>query len=172
MSFENNYEKEKIRKTKRRLVRLHRKYHDIIDKLGYLRKVLKDYEKLSHRDTCPLCRGAISSTFYEKEIPKIKNNIGFLQAWIEQNYNHSKLCKIRKPTTELKAKEREAWVKKVKSYLNENRNKINKSIRTLDLPDDITTNNEKRLWNEAIQIQLDNKGMFENEDIEFEMLLT
>lgn len=166
MNLENKDVKEKVRKADKRIGRLLKKYKDIIDKIGYLRKTLKDYEKLSHRTTCPLCRGTIDSYFYEKEIPKIKNKIAFLQAWIEQNYNHSKLCKIRKPIINLKEEEKKKRTKQVKSYFDENRNKINKTIRTLELPNIITIH-EKKMWNEAIRIQLDKRGMAENEDMEF-----
>lgn len=169
MNLENKYEKEKVRKANKRIGRLLKKHKDIIDKIGYLRKNLKDYEKLSNRTTCPLCRGTIDSSFYEKEIPKIKSKMEFLQAWIEQNYDHSKLCKIRKPIIKLKDEERKKRTKQVKSYLDENRNKINKTIRTLELPNIITIH-EKKMWNEAIRIQLDNRGMAENEDMEFEIL--
>ncbi len=39
-------EEEKVRKAKRRMSRLNKKYEEIIDKLGFLRATLKDYAKL------------------------------------------------------------------------------------------------------------------------------
>jgi len=164
-------EEEKIRKAKRRMTRLNKKYHDIIDKLGYLRAILKDYTKLEHRNTCPLCEQKINTVHYEKKIPEIKNKIRFLEMWIEQNYNYSKRCRIGKPIAEMRDIQKKQRDQQVRNYLSENRNKINKAIRTFDLPNDIKTNDEKGLWNKAIQIQMDKKGMPENDDLEFEILI-
>ena len=158
---------EKIRKSKRRFDRLNKKYLDIIDKLGYLRSLLKDYERLEHREECPLCNHKISSEYYKKKIPQIKSKIFFLEIWIDQNYNRNKIIKILKPITESKEKQRKERDKQILTYLNENRNRINKAIRTFELPNNIKTNDEMSLWNDAIQIQLDKKGIIENEDLEF-----
>ncbi len=167
MVLKNDYKNEKIRIAKRRMNRLNKRYYNIIDKLGYLRNIIEDYERLEHREDCPLCNHKISSEYYEKQIPKIKNKIRFLEAWIDQNYSYTKRYRIGRPITELtyiKEKERKA---QIEQYIIKNRNKLNKVIRTFELPTDIITNNEKELWNIAIQIQLDKKGMDENDDLEF-----
>lgn len=164
-----NIEKEKIRKANRRMTRLRKRYYEITDKLGYLRSLLKNHEDLINRDRCPLCRGIIDSIFYENEIPIIKSRIAFLEAWIKRNYNYSKRCKITKPIINFRNEERKNRTEKVRAYLSKNINIINKTIRTLSLPN-INTNDEKELWNEAIRIQLDKRGMTENNDMEFEIL--
>lgn len=165
------FEEEKIRKVKRRMTRLQKKYNDIIDTLGYLRATLKDYTKLEHRSTCPLCEQKINRDHYEKKIPEIKNKINFLEIWIDQNYDYSKRCRIETPIILMREKQKKQQDQQVRNYLNENRNKINKAIRTFELPEDIKNNDEKILWNDAIQLQLDKKGMDENDDLEFEILI-
>ncbi len=167
MVLKNDYKNEKIRKAKRRITRLNKRYDDIIDKLGYLRSILKDYERLVHREECPLCSHKISSEYYEKQIPQIKSKINFLETWITQNYSYAKRHRIGRPITELryiKEKERKA---QIEQYIIKNRNKLNKAIRTFELPTDIIANDEKELWNIAIELQLDKRGMSENEDLEF-----
>jgi hypothetical protein len=164
-------EEEKVRKAKRRMNRLNKKYDEIIDKIGCLRVILKDYMKLEHRSMCPLCDSKINRSYYEKKIPEIKNKIKFLEMWIDQNYNYSKRCKIGIPLTLMREKLKKQHKQQILNYLSENRNRINKAIRTFELPNNIKNNDEKRLWNEAIQLQLDKKGMDENDDLEFEILI-
>lgn len=153
------------------MTRLHKKYDEIIDKLGYLRVILKDYTKLEHRSTCPLCEQKINGSYYEKMIPEIKNKIELLEMWISQNYNYSKRCRIGMPIRLMREKQKKQQDQQVRNYLHENRNKINRAIRTFELPNDIKNNDEKILWNEAIQLQLDKKGMDEIDDLEFEILI-
>lgn len=164
-------EEEKIRKAKRRMIRLNKKYDEIIDRLRYLRVILKDYTKLEHRSTCPLCEQKINRGYYEKKIPEIKNKIKFLEMWIDQNYNYSKRCRIETPIILMRDKQKKQQDQQVRNYLNEKRNRINRAIRTFELPKDIKTIDEKRLWNDAMRLQLDKKGMNENEDLEFEILI-
>lgn len=164
-------EEEKIRKAKRRMSRLNKKYGEIIDKLGYLRATLKGYMRLENRSVCPLCESKIIRNYYEKMIPEIKNRIEFLEMWISQNYNYSKRCRIGMPITLMREKLKKQQDQQVRNYLSENRNKINRAIRTFELPKEIKTNDEKRLWNEAIQLQLDKKRMDEIDDLEFEILI-
>ena len=164
-------EEEKIRKAKRRMTRLHKKYDEIIDKLLYLRATLEDYTRLEHRSTCPLCESKIDKCHYEKMIPEIKNKIEFLEIWIDQNYNYSKRCRIGMPITLMREKLKKQQDQQVRNYLSENRNKINRAIRTFELPNDIKNNDEKILWNDALQLQLDKKGMDEIDDLEFKILI-
>lgn len=163
-------EEEKIRKAKRRMSRLNKKYEEIIDKLGYLRATLKDYTRLEHRSMCPLCESKINRAYYEKKIPEIKNKIKFLEIWIDQNYNYSKRCRIGMPLILMEDTLKKQKKQEILKYLSENRSVINKAIRTFELPN-IKSNDEKVLWNEAIQFQLDKKGMEENDDLEFEILI-
>ena len=168
MSLESESESEKIRKIKRRLKRLHTTYDDMIDKFKYFQAELKDHERLSHRKECPLCRQKIDSEIYMKQIPELKRNIEIIEAWIVQNYNYFKLGKIRRHISILEVKRIKEEKREVEAYLKKNRNVINKTIRTFELPE-IKEIEEKKLWNEAIELQLDNKGMPENDDLLFEI---
>lgn len=168
MVLKNDSENEKIRKAKKRMERLKKKYNELSEKLRYLRDRLKHCEELTHRSECHCCRQKIDPKFYEKQIPELKFKIEIIYAWISQNYDRFKLARIQKPILEKKNEERKKWETKINNYLKANRNLLNKAIRTFELPK-ITDIEEKKLWNEAIQLQLDNRGMDEDEDLEFEI---
>jgi hypothetical protein len=161
---------EKIVRAKKRLKKLHTKYCDLIDKLGYFRALLKDYKKLSHRCNCPLCSQKIDSKEFEKQIPELEWKIKIIEAWIDQNYSYSKRGRIERPIADLRYKKEKEHKQQVQKYLTEKKNKLNKTIRTFELPNDIETIEEKELWNEAMQFQLDKRGIEEDDDFEFEIL--
>jgi len=161
---------EKIIRAEKRLKRLHTKYDDLIDKLDYFRSELKDFKNLTHRCECPLCKQKIESKYFEEQIPELERKIEIIETWIGYNYNYSKRFRIEKPITEMRERKQRERKQQVEGYLKENRNLINKAIRTFELPNDITTIKEKELWNKALQLQLDKRGMDENDDFEFEIL--
>ena len=161
-------ENEKIQKTERRLKRLHARYTNLIDKLKYFRADLKSRERLNHRKECPLCGQKIDSEIHMKQVSVLKMKIEIIEAWIDQNYNYFKLCKIRRPITILNEKRVKEEKRKVEAYLKKSRNVIDKTIRTFELPE-IKEIEEKKLWNDAIELQLDKNGMPENEDLLFEI---
>ena len=66
---------------------------------------------------------------------------------------------MRRPLNKVKEQEKKEWNKKLEEYLIKNRNKLNKAIRDLELPNDITDNEEKNLWNDAIEKQIDNRNI-------------
>lgn len=170
MVLKNRLEDEKILRAKRRLKRLKAKADELGDKFGSFRSMLKEYKQLAYRETCPLCKQKINAKEFEDQIPKLERNIAIIDAWFTQNYTWSKKVKIEKPLRELKERQEKERKERVHHYLEKNRNKLNKAIRTFELPTDITTNDEKELWNEAMQLQLDRRGMDENDDLEFEIL--
>ncbi len=161
-------ENDKIRKAERRLKRLYSTYTDLIDKLSYFRAELKSREKLNHRKECPLCRQKIDSQIHMKQVPVLKMKIEIIEAWIDQNYNYAKRCKIGMPIAILNERRIKEEKRKVEAYLKQNRNVINRTIRTFELPE-IKEIEEKKLWNEAIELQLDNKDMDESDDLLFEI---
>ena len=161
---------EKILKAKKRINKLHTKYCDLIDKLGYFRSELKDCKNLTHRSECPLCRQKIDWKYFENKIPELERKIKIIEAWINQNYNYNRRCRIGRPIAELEYKQNKERKEQIELYLENNRNKLNKAIRTLELPMDITTNDEKEIWNDAIELQLDKRGMDEIDELEFEIL--
>lgn len=167
MFLKINTENEKIRIDRRRMKRLNSTYEKTINLLRYYRIILKDCKDLDHRSNCPLCKQKIDYNFYTKQIPELERKIKILEAWIDQNYSYSKTCKIAHPIIELEEIKRKEHQITVESYLKENRNALNKTIRTFELPE-INDLEEKKLWNEAIEIQLDNKGMDESDELQFE----
>ena len=79
---------------------------------------------------------------------------------------------MRRPLNKVKEQEKKEWNKKLEEYLIKNRNKLNKAIRDLELPNDITDNEEKNLWNDAIEKQIDNRNItyLDEFELQFEIL--
>jgi len=159
----------------RRLKRLNKKHKEILEKLNYLRQKFKNYSDLVDRNCCPQCEQVINPTFFKQKADKLKEKVDFLCAWIDYNRNYNKLCSIRKPIVE-NNKELEAMEKeRINGYLENKRNRINKTIRDYNngvdeyLPNNIITIEEKKLWNAAMNLQLDNRNMEENEELLFEV---
>jgi len=114
-------------------------------------------EELQDRVYCPFCEQKVDSEFYKKQIPKWRDQKEFIEAWLDFNFYLEK--RLREPLNKIEEQKRKEWKKKVKDYILKNRNKLNKAIRTLELPDDIITDEEKRLWNDAIETQIDNRNI-------------
>lgn len=165
----------RIRTCERRLKRLDKKHKKILEKLNYLRYKFKNYSALVDRVCCPQCEQIINPIFFKQKIDKLKEKIDFLCAWIDYNRNYHKLCRIRKPIMEHNEELEKMKKKRINGYLENKRNRINKTIRDYNngvdeyLPKNIITIEEKELWNAAMNLQLDNKNVDENEELLFEV---
>ncbi|MBA7492078.1 hypothetical protein ES702_02627 [subsurface metagenome] len=114
-------------------------------------------EELQNRVYCPHCEQKVDSEFYKKQIHSWRDKKEFLESWIDFNFYLEK--RLRRPLNKIKEQEKKEWKKKVEEYLIKNRNKLNKAIRELELPNDITNTEKKKLWNDAIEKQIDNRNI-------------
>ncbi len=165
----------RVRNSERRSKRLDKKHEEILEKLNYLRYKFKNYSVLVDRAYCPQCEQVIDPKFFKQKTEGLKEKIDFLCAWIDYNRNYHKLCQIRKPIMEYNEDLEKMEKKRINGYLEKKRNRINKTIRDYNngadeyLPDGIITIEEKKLWNTAMNLQLDNRNMDENEELLFEI---
>lgn len=154
----------KIRLARKRLNRLETKYKKLITELDRLRIILTDYKRLTHREECPLCRQKIHSKYFEEQIPIIVKKMKVIEAWITTCYNYKKRFKIRTPITKLEEQQKREWKRKVNIYWETNKAKFNKTILTFALPTTVVSDEEKKLWNDAMNLQLDKRGLEEEDE--------
>jgi len=130
-----------------------------------LKDLRKKAVKLQNRSTCPLCNEKLSFFIYDKEI----KNLDLLINKYFEKYRQDKIDfrEKMKPIWENKAREQQDYKIKVEKYRIENKNKLNKCIRTLILPN--IPEIEKQLWNDAIEIQFDKRNLDELEDCYFKL---
>lgn len=157
MSLESLIENKKIERIKKRLSRRIKSYNRNIERLKYIRHKLEMCEELQNRIYCPYCEQKIDSDFYKKQIPSWRDKKEFLESWIDFDFYLEK--RLRRPLNKIKEQEKKKWNKKVEEYRIKNRNKLNKAIRDLELPNDIINTEEKKLWNDAIEKQIDNRNI-------------
>ena len=135
---------------------------------------LKDYKNLQFRSTCPCCQQDTNREYYRDLIPITEDRIVVLDEKLHSIY--TKIQTLQKPISEERykfEKEREVLCK---AYLLKNRNRINKTIRDYNngvenyMPY-ICFTDEKKLWNNAMEIQLANKPDMDdtNDELMFEI---
>jgi len=123
-------------------------------------------EELQDRLYCSFCEQKVDSDFYKAQIPEWRDKKDFLESWIDFNFYLEK--KLRRPLNKIKEQEKKEWNKKVEEYRIKNRNKLNRAIRDFELPGDIIETEEKKLWNDAIERQLDNRNIISLDEFELQ----
>lgn len=166
---ENSFKEEKDKLQELRKEQGH--YHD---ELRLYRARLKDYKQLQFRSTCPCCQQDTNREYYRDLIPITEDRIEVLEEKLAKIY--IQIETLAKPINEARNefnKQREVLRK---AYLLQNRNRLNKTIRDYTNGKDIymptiTTNDEKELWNNAMEIQLANKTDMDdmNDELLFEL---
>lgn len=159
----------KIKQAQRRLKRITNKQKRFQEKRQYLRNKIESCKDNINRWDCPHCGHVFTKEESEKNIKNITKytkQLEILEVWFD--FNIPLKIRLAKPIQEVKERKQKEWDKKVQEYFKVNRNKLNKAIRELELPT-IETDEEKKLWNDAILLQFDKRGEFENEEVIFDV---
>lgn len=144
---------------------------ELVEKYQYLKKKIKNYGTLIHRSKCPCCEQKIDYKIYEVEIPKLVLELQNIDKKLDElipivtEENIKKVLENQNKRSKHKIK--------IDKYIRKNRSILNKAIRDYNkgignyLPN--IPNEVKLIWNEAMEIHLDNRYMEENEELYFDL---
>jgi hypothetical protein len=144
----------------------------LVEKRNYLQDKLKNYKDLKNRTVCPCCEREINWKAYQALIPSIEYKLQEIEKRFDIIIPEIiKLTREKARIREINQKEKQ---KIVQDYLQKNRNILNKSIRDYNKGVDdylpkIIDKKEQQLWNKAMELQLDNRNMNENDELYFEI---
>lgn len=162
MSLENQKEE---------LEKLTKERNSLWDYRDGLTKKIKNYKDLQDRSECPYCHQKTNKEHYRNEVPALLERLEEYLARLDKLYPKIKL--LEKPIADENYRRMKEKQGKVQDYLKNNRNKLNKAIRDYNngkehyLPSIPAA--EKELWNSAMEFQLDNRGLDENEELCYEV---
>ena len=150
---------------------LQQELNKLNERYNYLKKKLANYRELQYRSECPYCNQPTDRDYFLSKIPGMESEMQKIEA------RRVEIIPIVRKMDNEKAREiEERWKKErkqVEDYITLNKNKLNKAIREYNkgaenylptIPDA-----EKPIWNEAMEIHLDNRNMDENEELCFEV---
>jgi len=144
---------------------------ELVGKYRYLKKKIDNYNNLLNRSKCPCCEQKIDYKIYEIKIPKLELELQNIDARLDKLIPIITEENIKKALEEQNKRKKHRI--KIDEYIKKNRNILNKAIRDYNkgvkkyLPN--VLNEEKSMWNEAMEFHLDNRDMEENDELYFEI---
>jgi len=144
---------------------------ELVDKYKYLKNKIDNYKNLINRSKCPCCEQEIDYKIYEIKIPELELELQDIDKRLDKLIPIVTEENIKKALEEQNKRKKHKI--KIDEYIKKNRNILNKAIRDYNkgiknyLPN--VLNEEKPIWNEAMEFNLDNRNMEENEELYFEV---
>ena len=141
------------------------------ERRDYLRHQIETYRRLEHRSACPCCDQKIDWEEYNLKIPDLEEKLKMVLDELELLY--PKIKELMKIEIEAKQLQQKIKTQQIEKYLQQNRNKLNKAIRDYHkgvknyLPS--IPNSEKKTWNDAMELQLDKRGLDDNDELLFDL---
>ena len=150
---------------------LQQELNKLNERYSYLNKKLKHYKALQYRSMCPYCNQETDRDYFLSKIPGIESEMQKIDAKWEEMMPI--VLEREKEQARIKEKDYREKQARIADYLTLNKNKLNKAIREYNkgaenyLPNIPDT--EKPMWNEAMEIHLDNRNMDENDELCYDM---